>query len=254
VTIATWSVSLVTYPSFIHIEPFQCQIQYSCTSKLFTEYSSCQAAYDAGLRKDGVYYITNAGYHYCVLSNSLQCSTGGYTLVMRTDGSLSTFGYDSSHWTSNTVYNDVFALREGLHGQEAKFQGYNKLPFVKVCIGMKVGGAMNYVELTHRSTSLLHYIGTGTYHGSSQLRTRWLNLVPGGGLQNHCNKEGFNSVVNARTEVKVRIGIIGNEQNDCNSPDSAIGIGIGGSHLSSSGIRTGSTRNRVAGKGYIFIR
>jgi len=73
-------------------------------------------------------------------------------------------------------------------------------------------------------------------------------------LQNNCNKEGFNSVVNAGTEVKVRIGIIGNEQNDCNSPDSAIGIGIGGSHLSSSGIRTGSTRNRVAGKGYIFIR
>ena len=60
----------------------------SNASKLFTEYSSCQAAYDAGLRKDGVYYITNAGYHYCVLSNSLQCSTGGYTLVMRTDGSL----------------------------------------------------------------------------------------------------------------------------------------------------------------------
>ena len=76
------------YPNCFYIESLQYQIQYSSTSKLFTEYSSCQAAYDAGLRKDGVYYITNAGYHYCVLSNSLQCTNGGYTLVMRTDGSL----------------------------------------------------------------------------------------------------------------------------------------------------------------------
>ena len=90
---------------------------------------------------------------------------------------------------------------------------------------------------------------------SSQQRARWLNLVPGGGLQSNCNKEGFNSVVSALTTAKVRIGILGNEQNDCNSPDTVIGIGIGGgSYISSLGIRTGSTQNSVAGKGYIFIR
>ena len=93
-----------------------------------------------------------------------------------------------------------------------------------------------------------------TSKASSQQRARWLNLVPGGGLQSNCNKEGFNSVVSAGTIVKVRIGILGNEQNDCYSPDTVIGIGIGGSYISSLGIRTGSTLNKVAGKGYIFIR
>ena len=89
---------------------------------------------------------------------------------------------------------------------------------------------------------------------SGQRRTRWLNLVPGGGLQGNCNKEGFNNVINSFTVAYVRIGILGNEQNDCDSPDTAIGIGIGGSRSSSSGITTGSTHNRVAARGYIFIR
>ena len=78
----------------------------------------------------------------------------------------STFRYGSSHWTTSTVYNDVFALREGLHGQEAKFQGFNTMPFVKVCIGMKVGTTMNFLTLTHSSTSLLNYMKDGTYHGN----------------------------------------------------------------------------------------
>ena len=89
---------------------------------------------------------------------------------------------------------------------------------------------------------------------SRQRRTRWLSLVPGGGLQGNCNKEGFNNVINSFTVAYVRIGILGNEQNDCDSPDTAIGIGKGGSRFSSSGITTGSTHNRVATSGYIFIR
>ena len=105
-------------------------------------------------------------------------------------------------------------------------------------------------HIRNRKCYVLFYI----FKASTQRRTRWLNLVPGGTLQGNCNREGVNNVINAGTEAKVRIGILGNNENDCNTPDSAIGIGIGGSHLSSSGIRTGSTYHRVAGKGYIFIR
>ena len=47
-------------------------------------------------------------------------------------------------------------------------------------------------------------------------------------LQPNCNKEGFNTIC-ANTS-KARIGILGNNENDCNSCDSRIGFGTGGPH------------------------
>lgn len=44
-------------------------------------------------------------------------------------------------------------------------------------------------------------------------------------MQSLCNREGFNIRIPGR--VKARIGIIGNDQNDCMTPDSIIGLGIG---------------------------
>jgi len=54
-------------------------------------------------------------------------------------------------------------------------------------------------------------------------KEKWINLIPNSKLQKNCNKQGFNNKV--VSEQKVRIGIIGNQENDCNSPDSRLGIG-----------------------------
>ena len=57
-------------------------------------------------------------------------------------------------------------------------------------------------------------------------RDAWKGLIAGGSLQNNCNLEGFNvRPVNNNGNHSVRIGIVGNEQNNCDSPDSRIGIG-----------------------------
>ena len=41
--------------------------------------------------------------------------------------------------------------------------------------------------------------------------------------------EGFNNIAPSATyRSKARIGILGNEQNDCETPDSRIGFGTGG--------------------------
>jgi hypothetical protein len=59
-------------------------------------------------------------------------------------------------------------------------------------------------------------------------RAAWKSMVPGASLQLSCNREGFNN----RTKVgwaAVRIGLLGNEQNDCGTPDSRMGLGTGGS-------------------------
>lgn len=46
--------------------------------------------------------------------------------------------------------------------------------------------------------------------------------MPNSALQVNCNKEGFNVETAAE---KVRIGIISNQENDCSSCDSRIGVG-----------------------------
>jgi len=42
--------------------------------------------------------------------------------------------------------------------------------------------------------------------------------------QNHCNRQGFD--VTAAHGYQARFGIIFNEQNNCNSPDTMIGVGL----------------------------
>ena len=52
-----------------------------------------------------------------------------------------------------------------------------------------------------------------------------MSLINGVQLQPHCNKEGFN-VQRSRSRRKARIGILGNNEDDCKSCDSVIGFGI----------------------------
>ena len=52
-----------------------------------------------------------------------------------------------------------------------------------------------------------------------------MSLINGASLQDYCNMEGFN-VQCPRFGGKARIGILSNNQNDCDSCDSVIGFGI----------------------------
>ena len=71
----------------------------------------------------------------------------------------------------------------------------------------------------------------GNYRSTSLGRNTWKTLIGSqASLQLNCNKEGFNAVSTNSGFSKVRIGIIGNEQNDCDSCDSRIGFGTGGNY------------------------
>ena len=56
--------------------------------------------------------------------------------------------------------------------------------------------------------------------GTSIGRSKWLSMINGSKLQINCKKEGINPL------KKLRIGIVGNNENDCISVDSYFGIGI----------------------------
>ena len=47
-------------------------------------------------------------------------------------------------------------------------------------------------------------------------------------MQANCNTQGFNAVGTNSGMSQARIGIIGNQENDCNSCDSRIGFGTAG--------------------------
>ena len=63
------------------------------------------------------------------------------------------------------------------------------------------------------------YFFYGRFQSTEAGREAWKNLMVSGSLQLSCNREGFNN------GNRLRLGILGNQENDCRTPDSWLGIG-----------------------------
>ena len=112
---------------------------------------------------------------------------------------------------------------------ETKLPTYWNTPFNKICLGMKIGQQFKSVVINHQAKSLYSLIADGKYRASSLGRNTWKKLIGSrASLQPNCNKEGFNVLCTLSHHSKARIGIVGNEQNDCTSCDSRIGFGTEG--------------------------
>ena len=93
---------------------------------------------------------------------------------------------------------------------------------------MKIGHQVNSIVINKQANSLHSLIADGNYRSTSLGRHTWKKLIgQQASLQRNCNQEGFNSLP-ARHNSRARIGIISNDQNECNTPDSRIGFGTGG--------------------------
>ena len=115
---------------------------------------------------------------------------------------------------------------------ETKLPTYWNTPFNKICLGMKISQQFKSVVINHQARSLYSLIADGKYRATSLGRNTWKKLIGSrASLQPNCNKEGFNVISTIRKELsKARIGILGNNENDCSSCDSRIGFGTGGNH------------------------
>ena len=98
------------------------------------------------------------------------------------------------------------------------------------------------------------------YHATSLGRDTWKTLIGSqASLQLNCNKEGFNAFCSAGHHSKARIGLVTNNEDDCNQCDSRIGFGTGGYPKSS--ITCGNVAQHepdngdqsIEAMGYIFI-
>jgi len=96
---------------------------------------------------------------------------------------------------------------------------------------MKIPGeeAANFITLDQSADSLYSLIADGQFRATSMGRDTWKSLLGSqGSLQHNCNKEGFNVVSGRSNYPKARIGIIANNEDECDSCDSRIGFGSGG--------------------------
>eukprot|EP00795_Rhopilema_esculentum_P017711 gene17711-9371_t len=157
------------------------------------------------------------------MQNVLGCTGGGWTLAMKIDGNLDTFKGGSSHWTGNSVLNEINGVNS-LDQVQAKFSAFNNLAFTAVCVGMNHSSETRWTEITYSASSLLSVFQPNVFIATNIGRTAWKSLLGGSSLQTNCNREGFN-VFRDGGGMFARIGIIGNDANDCASPNSYIGFG-----------------------------
>ena len=95
---------------------------------------------------------------------------------------------------------------------------------------MKIGHQVNSIVINKQANSLHSLIADGKYRSTSLGRHTWKKLIGRqASLQRNCNQEGFNSRGRDLSYSNARIGIMSNEQNECDSSDSRIGFGTGGS-------------------------
>ncbi|KAL9953788.1 hypothetical protein ACROYT_G041253 [Oculina patagonica] len=156
------------------------------------------------------------------------CGGGGWTLVMKIDGAKATFRYDSQLWSNKVDFN-LPGGKTGFDHHETKLPTYWNTPFSKICLGMKIGQQINFLVIYKQADSLYLLIADGNFRATSLGRNTWKTLIGSqASLQPNCKKEGFNAAGVATGSSRARIGVLGNNQNDCITPDSRIGFGTGG--------------------------
>ena len=146
----------------------------------------------------------------------------------------------------------------GFDAQETKLSTYWNTSFSKICLGMKIGQQIKFVVIAKQANSLYSLLADGQFSSTSLGRTTWKTLIGSqASLQSNCNKEGFNAFCTIKS---IRIGFLGNNENDCDSCDSRIGFGSDNSFVDSNtcgnvALHGGDNGNKnIRAMGYILVQ
>ena len=130
----------------------------------------------------------------------------------------------SPYWTNDEIYNIENGIKS-FYEQEAKFPAFSKVPFNDVCIGMKVSSDVRWLRINGiQKESLVSLFKSGNSMYTNLDRSSWKNLIASSSLQLNCRRQGFN-VKDSSNSILSRIGYIANQENDCATCDSFIGLG-----------------------------
>ena len=92
---------------------------------------------------------------------------------------------------------------------------------------MKIGQQFKSFVINHPASSLYSLIADSKYRATSLGRNAWKKLIGSkASLQHNYNKEGFNVVGIHKAWSKARIGILGNNENDCTTVPPGLGLAL----------------------------
>jgi len=151
---------------------------------------------------------------------------GGWTMALKVSGNSTAFLYDSAMWTNTALHNPT--ATDAVTGTEAKFATFVSSPLTEVLVVMLDGGTPRSVKFGVGNKASLHSLFNGNPLTTSLGRAAWKGLMASPSLQPHCNMEGINQICGGDT--RIRIGIVSNQENDCGSCDSRIGVGGSGGY------------------------
>jgi hypothetical protein len=160
---------------------------------------------------------------------------GGWTLVLAVDGMDPTSTYDGPIWTASLPMSPTAAAPDS--GFPHKNAGFWLLPAQEIRVGLRmpVVASDKAKALQTRwvvaklqtpgvpAVPLRAYFAAGKLVATGLGVSDWKGLWQDASLQSWCHPEGLN--VTAPNGVKVRVGTLGNNENDCNSVDSWLGLG-----------------------------
>ena len=94
---------------------------------------------------------------------------------------------------------------------------------------MMIDQQIRFIVINKQASSLYSLIADDVYRRTSLGRGTWKSLIGSqASLQHRCNREGFNAKSRIDNHGRARIGIIGDNVNNCKWTDSRIGFGGGG--------------------------
>lgn len=196
---------------------------------------------------------------------------GGWTLVLKADGNGDKWEFDDNRWTDATILDEdptvarrsdlIVGQAGGIDG-EAKLRSYLHVRVDELRVGFAphttnsrtftfVPGNMP-LALSAPATSmraLMSANSQGFFAVNQPDKQSWLNAaVEEFALQDNCNLRGLNVRANVPANQvggavdRVRIGILSNNENNCDTPDSYVGIG---SDLTDSNVAGNRTNNNT---------
>lgn len=161
--------------------------------------------------------------------------------MAKLDGRLQTWAYHSALWTSDDAALNTDSLE--MDTTEARLEAFSRLPVSSLLLGMSAldGSNPHWMELALPRTfpSLQAAFASGADISTNAGRSPWLSLanITSDYLQPNCNAEGCNvrppsicaalgvsGTLDGYCSV-VRVGLLGNNEGDCLTPDSFIGFG-----------------------------
>ena len=87
---------------------------------------------------------------------------------------------------------------------------------------MSHNGERRWTTFDYAASSLYSVIADGQFRATTAGKATWKSLIAGSSLQYKCNREGFNVKFNVNSAM--RIGIVANNEVNCDSCDSWLGF------------------------------